>query len=76
MQAGSRIFGDPESRYATIEKEMLVVTWAVIKYHKFLAGLSHFDIITNHNPLLSSLNNRRLDEIENSTVDYSVCVLN
>ena len=33
--------------------------------HKFLAGLPHFDIITDHNQLLSILNNRRLDEIEN-----------
>ena len=65
VQAGSRFLTDTESRYATIEKEMLGVTWAVIKCHKFLAGLQHFDIITDHNPLLSILNNRRLDEIEN-----------
>ena len=57
---------DRESRYATIEKEMLGVTWAVIKCHKFLAGLPHSDIITDHKPLLSILNNRRFDEIENS----------
>ena len=30
VQAGSRFLSDPESRYATIEKEMLGVTWAVI----------------------------------------------
>ena len=65
VQAGSRFLSDPETRYATIEKEMLGVVWAVKKCHKFLAGLSHFQIIVDHNPLLSILNNRRLDEIEN-----------
>ena len=65
IQAGSRFLSDPESRYATIEKEMLGVAWAVKKCHKFLAGLAHFEVITDHNPLLPILNNRRLDEIEN-----------
>ena len=44
---------------------MLGVAWAVKKCQKFLAGLSHFEIVVDHNPLLSILNNRRLDEIEN-----------
>ena len=30
-----------------------------------MAGLPHFKILTDHNPLLSILNNKRLDEIEN-----------
>ena len=65
IQAGSRFLSDPKSRYATIEKEMLGVAWAVKKCHKFLAGLAHFKAITDHNPLLPILNNRRHDEIEN-----------
>ena len=65
VQAGSRFLGDTETRYVTIETEMLGVTWAVLKCHKFLAGLPHFQIITDHNPLLAILNHRRLDEIEN-----------
>ena len=44
---------------------MLGATWAIKKCHKFLAGLPHFEIATNHNPLLAILNNKRLDEIEN-----------
>ena len=40
---------------------MLEITWAVIK---FLAGLPHFDIIIDHNSLLSILN-CRLGEIKN-----------
>ena len=31
----------------------------------FLAGLQHFHVITDHNPLIPILNNHRLDEIEN-----------
>ena len=65
MQAGFHFLSDPKSWYATIEKEMLGVTWAVIKCHKFLAGLPQLHIIMNHNPLLSILNNHRLNEIEN-----------
>ena len=44
---------------------MLGIAWAIQKCHKFLAGLPHFEILTNHNLLLSFLNNKRLDEIEN-----------
>ena len=56
---------DIETRYATIEKEMLGVTSVVLKCHKFLAGLPRFEVISDHNPLLAILNNRRLDETEN-----------
>ena len=44
---------------------MLAVCWAVMKCKLFLAGLQHFSIITDHNPLIPIINNRRLDEIEN-----------
>jgi len=51
--------------YAGIELEMLAVAWAVTKCRVFLAGLQHFCIATNHNPLIPILNTRCLDEIEN-----------
>ena len=59
IQAGSRFLTSVESRYATVEKEMLGVARAVRKCHKFLAGLTHFDILMDHNPLLSILNSKR-----------------
>ena len=65
IQAGSRFLSDAETRYAVIEFEMLAVSWAIGKCRLFLAGLQHFQIITDHNPLISILNTRRLDEIEN-----------
>ena len=65
IQAGSHFLLDAETRYAVIELEMLAVSWAVAKCRLFLTGLQHFHVITDHNPLLSILNTRRLDEIEN-----------
>ena len=64
-QAGSRFLTDTESRYATIELEMLAVAWAIQKCKLFLSGLQHFCLLTDHNPLVPILNSRRLDEIEN-----------
>ena len=65
VQAGSRFLSDTESRYAVIELECLAVAWAIKKCHLFLAGLNHFTVITDHNPLIHILNSHRLDEIEN-----------
>ena len=65
VQAGSRFLSDAESRYATIELEMLVVCWATLKCKIFLSGLQHFVVITDHNPLLPIFNSYRLDEIDN-----------
>ena len=41
------------------------MSWALIKSVLFLAGLSHFAILTDHHPLISIFNKHRLDEIEN-----------
>ena len=66
VQAGSRFLSDAESRYATIELEMLAVCWATLKCKIFLSGLQHFSVITDHNSLLPILNSYRLDVVENS----------
>ena len=65
VQAGSRFLTDTESRYAVIELECLAVAWAIKKCHTFLAGMTHFTVITDHSPLIPILNTHRLDEIEN-----------
>lgn len=65
IQAGSRFLSDAETRYAVIELEMLAVCWAIMKCRVFLAGLQHFEVATDHNPLIPILNTRRLDEVEN-----------
>jgi len=65
VQAGSRFLSTAESRYAIIELEMLAVVWAASKCKLFLTGMQHFQVITDHNPLIPILNNHRLDEIDN-----------
>ena len=65
VQAGSRFLTPTESRYAVIELELLAVTWSVMKCKMFLSGLQHFQVITDHNPLIPILNSHRLDEIDN-----------
>ena len=65
IDCGSRFLSDTESRYATIEMEMLAITWAVKKCKRFLAGREHFDIITDHKPLLQIVNTKGICDIEN-----------
>jgi len=68
IQVGSRFLTDAESCYAIIELEILAVAWATSKCHLFLAGLQHYQVITDHNPLVPILNHHQLDEIENWTM--------
>ena len=65
LQAGSRFLTPTESRYAAIELELLAVVWAVTKCHLFLGGVEHFDIVTDHKPLLPILNSKLLHDIPN-----------
>ena len=65
IECGSRFLTDSESRYATIELELLAIAWAVKKCHIYLAGRDHFDIVTDHKPLLPIVNKKGLSEIEN-----------
>ena len=48
----SRALTDPETRYATIEKEMLAIVFALEKWHQFVYG-RHVVIRTDHKPLES-----------------------
>ena len=65
IKCGSRFLSDTESRYATIEQEMLAIVWATRKCQNFLRGAQHYDVITDHRPLLPILNSKGLNDIEN-----------
>ena len=58
----SRSLIDAETRYATIEKEALAICWACEKFCQYLIGL-HFEILTDHKPLTSLLQHKRVDEL-------------
>ena len=65
VQCGSRFLADEETRYSTIELELVAVVWGMIKCRYYLMGLPHFDVITDHRPLVPILNTYTLDAIEN-----------
>lgn len=65
IQCGSRFLTDTETRYATIELEMLAVVWAMSKCNLYLQGLQHFTVTTDHRPLIPILNHYSLDAVEN-----------
>ena len=58
----SRSLTSAEKGYATIEKEALAITWSCERFSQYLLG-KHFLIQTDHNPLVSLLAKRRLDEL-------------
>ena len=49
---------------------MLAVCWAIMKCRVFLAGLQHFEVATDHNPLIPILNTQRLDEVEKPRLQH------
>ena len=65
IQCGSRFLADAESRYSTIELEMVAVVWGMIKCRFYLLGLPHFTVVIDHRPLVPILNTYTLDAIEN-----------
>ena len=69
IKCGSRFISDTESRYAMIEFELLAIAWAMKKCHVYLSG-TKFEVITDHQPLISIMNKYRysLMEIENPRI--------
>ena len=58
VQCGSRFLTDTEACYATIELELLAVTWAASKCKFYLTGLQNFELVTDHRPLIPIINLR------------------
>lgn len=55
----SRALSDTETRYATIEKEMLAIVYALEKWHQFTYG-RHVTVYSDHKPL-ESITKKPLD---------------
>jgi hypothetical protein len=66
VQCGSRVLAKHEANWSGMaEIEALGVAWAVNRCAYFLDGLPHFTIITDSNPLVPILNERRMDQVRN-----------
>lgn len=65
VASGSRKLSPAETRYATIELECLSSAWAMYKCRIFLEGLSTFQLVTDHKPLVPILNDYSLDKLDN-----------
>ena len=64
ITSGSRFLSETESRYATIELEMLAVVHGINKCKLYLLGLPQFTLKVDHRPLVNILD--KLDQITNT----------
>ncbi|KAL9987542.1 hypothetical protein ACROYT_G001867 [Oculina patagonica] len=53
----SRSLTDTEKRYSQIEREALAAEFTTTRLHMYLLGAQHFQLATDHKPLLPLLNN-------------------
>ncbi len=58
----SRSLTGTEQRYAQLEKEALALTWVCERFGNFILGL-HFELETDHKPLVSLLGGQALDSL-------------
>ena len=58
----SQSMTDCESRYAQIEKEALVLTWACDRFAQYVMGV-HILLETDHKPLIPLLRQKLLDQL-------------
>ena len=65
VEAESRWLSPAEQNYGMTSLELAEVYWATQKCKLYLLGLPSFEIITDHQPLVSILNSKTVDEIEN-----------
>ena len=56
---------EAEGRYAMIELECLSAAWAMSKFSQFLEGMSRFELVTDHKPLIPILNEYSLGKLDN-----------
>ncbi|KAG0722364.1 Transposon Ty3-I Gag-Pol polyprotein [Chionoecetes opilio] len=68
VQCGSRFLSDTETRYAVVELELLAVVWAMRKCRMYLLGLSTFELVVDHKPLVPILDHHTLDAIDNPRI--------
>ena len=65
VDANSRWCTDTESQYAIVELELAAVEWAMRKCRLYLLGLSSFQLVVDHQVLVTILDKYTLDAVEN-----------
>ena len=77
IQCGSRYLAPAEKNYSTLELELTVIVWAVQKCLFFLRGINHFEVVTDHRPLvgifaknLIQIDNKRVVRLREKIIDH------
>jgi hypothetical protein len=65
VDANFRWCTDTESRYAIVELELAAVEWAMQKCRLYLLGLPSFQLVVDHQALVTILSKYTLDAVEN-----------
>ena len=67
VQCGSRTLSDCETRYSTVELDLLGVVFGLKKCRFYLKGMPHFTVVTDHKPLVG-LFKKHLHDIANDHI--------
>jgi hypothetical protein len=70
----SRSLTDTEKRYSTIERELLAIVFSIKKLRRYLFGI-HFEVFTDHKPLVGlfvkrNVDSKRLENLLLKVQDY------
>ena len=81
IECGSRSLAPAETNYATIELETLAISWAIHKCDFYLKGMQHFEVCTDHRPLLgtfskplSRVDNPGIVRLREKVLDYNFSI--
>ena len=81
IQCGSRSLSSVEKNYSTLELELTAIVWAIQKCIFFLRGIKHFEVVTDHRPLigifaknLTQIDNMRVVRLREKIIDHPFTV--
>ena len=81
IQCGSRSLSSAEKNYSTLELELTAIVWAIQKCSFFLKGINHFEVLTDHRPLvgifaknLPQVDNARITRLREKVLDQPFTV--